>query len=52
MSNWYRCPYCGKKLFPIREDTEIKNMPYKCKDNRCGKEILINVKNGKTTISH
>ena len=37
------CPLCGKHtvlwLFP---DTEIKNLPIKCK--RCGKEIIVNVK--------
>ena len=38
----FLCPLCGKHtvlwLFP---DTEIKNLPIKCK--RCGRECVVNV---------
>lgn len=40
---WVHCPYCGKKLFPLQKDTEIKNLVLKCKNNKCHKKIIINV---------
>ena len=38
----YRCPVCGKQtLFFLRDDTEVKNLPVKCKT--CGKEVIVNI---------
>ena len=42
-AEWVCCPYCGKKMFPLRKDTEIKNLVLKCKNNRCHKKMIINV---------
>ena len=38
---WYCCPYCGKALFPIREDTRIQHMPFRCK--ACKHDIEVNI---------
>lgn len=38
---WLKCPECGSKLLPIREDTTIKNLAYKCK--HCKKISLISL---------
>lgn len=38
---WYRCPYCNKQLFPIREDTRIEHLPYRCK--ACKHDLEIDV---------
>ncbi|MBR2047121.1 MAG: hypothetical protein IJ960_00845 [Oscillospiraceae bacterium] len=38
----YRCPLCGKQtLFFLRPDTEVRNLPVKCKT--CGKEVVVNI---------
>nr|DAN87681.1 MAG TPA: cysteine-rich protein [Caudoviricetes sp.] len=38
---WYPCPKCGSKLLAINKDTEVKNLPCKCK--HCRKESLITI---------
>ena len=38
---WYCCPHCGKALFPIRDDTQIRHMPFRCK--ACKHDIEINI---------
>ena len=38
---WYRCPHCGKALFPLREDTRIQNLIYRCK--ACKHDIEVNI---------
>lgn len=40
---WVVCPYCTKKQFKIDPDTKIKKMPYKCKNSKCRKEMIVNV---------
>lgn len=40
---WIICPYCQKKQFKVNSDTRIEKMPYKCKNSRCRKEIIVNV---------
>lgn len=38
----YRCPECDKStLLFLRPDTEVKNLPVKCK--HCGKEVIVNI---------
>ena len=38
----YLCPLCGKQtVLWLLPDTEIKNLPIKCK--RCGKESIVNI---------
>lgn len=37
---WYNCPHCGKALFPLREDTRIEHMPFRCK--ACKHDLEIN----------
>lgn len=39
--NWYCCPHCHKLLFPLREDTHIEHMPFRCK--ACKHDIEVNV---------
>ena len=41
---WVRCPWCGNKVFPISDETEIHKLHWKCKGSKCHKEFEINVK--------
>lgn len=41
--NWIHCPFCGKKHFPIEDDTVINNLKQKCKGSNCKKEFIVNV---------
>ena len=38
---WYCCPHCGKALFPVRADTKIQNMPFRCK--ACKHDLEVNI---------
>lgn len=38
---WYCCPYCGKALFPVHDNTKIENLPFRCK--ACKHDIEINI---------
>ncbi len=38
---WYCCPSCNKKLFPMWDNTRIEHMPYRCK--ACKHDIEVNV---------
>ena len=38
---WYCCPHCGKALFPVRTDTKIAHMPFRCK--ACKNDIEVNI---------
>jgi uncharacterized protein with PIN domain len=38
---WYCCPYCNKKLFPVKDDTVVENLPFKCK--ACKHEIIVSI---------
>lgn len=40
-AGWYKCPHCGKALFPVRADTRIQHMPFRCK--ACKHDIEINI---------
>ena len=40
-AKWYKCPYCKKSLFPIKPDTVIKNLTYRCK--ACKHDIEVNI---------
>lgn len=38
----FRCPKCGSHtLLFLRPDTEVKNLPVKCK--HCKQEIIVNI---------
>lgn len=38
----FLCPSCKKQtLLFLEPDTEVKNLPCKCK--RCGKELIVNI---------
>lgn len=39
---WVHCPKCGKRNFIVREDTIIKNLPWKCKASDCRKDFEVN----------
>lgn len=39
---WICCPWCGKKAFPVRNDTEIRCLDWKCKNTKCRKGFEIN----------
>lgn len=39
--DWYCCPHCGKALFPVRPDTKVQNMPFRCK--ACKNDIEVNI---------
>lgn len=38
---WYCCPHCGKALFPVQPDTQIRNLLFRCKI--CKHDIKINI---------
>jgi DNA-directed RNA polymerase subunit RPC12/RpoP len=38
---WYFCPYCGKALFPVRPDTKVEHMPFRCK--ACKHDMEVNI---------
>ena len=42
-AGWVVCPYCQKKQFKVNPDTKIEKMPYKCKNSKCRKEMIVNV---------
>lgn len=42
--DYVHCPYCGKKQFPVQEDTRIENFMYQCKNSKCKKEFRIDLK--------
>ena len=42
-AGWVVCPFCQKKQFKVNPDTKIEKMPYKCKNSKCRKEIIVNV---------
>lgn len=37
------CPHCGKRQFPVEQDTVIRNMSWKCKASACKKHMIVNV---------
>ena len=41
VERWYRCPHCGKALFPVQDDTRIEHMPFRCK--ACKHDIEVNI---------
>lgn len=40
-TEWFKCPYCHKALFPITRDTVIRNLVYRCK--ACKNDIQIDL---------
>lgn len=38
---WFCCPYCGKRLFPVSAETLVRYLPYKCK--ACRNQFEINI---------
>lgn len=38
---WTHCPYCGKKIFPINNETTIRNLEWICKNSKCKKTVII-----------
>lgn len=41
--DYTHCPYCGKKQFPVQEDTRIENLLYQCKNSKCKREFKIDI---------
>lgn len=42
-SQWVVCPWCGKKAVRLLPDTHIHMMPWKCRNNKCKKEFIVNL---------
>lgn len=40
---WVCCPQCGRKAFPVENNTEIRNFTYQCKESRCKLLYKVNV---------
>ena len=40
---WIKCPYCGRLMFPIDEDTVIQNFKYYCKNSKCKRTMIIDI---------
>lgn len=38
---WFRCPHCHRALFPLKPDTVIKNLTYRCKSCKHDIEVRI-----------
>lgn len=43
IGSWVVCPFCKKKAIKVLPDTQIYNMPWKCRGSNCGKEFVVNV---------
>lgn len=41
-AGWLKCPHCGKKIFPIDGDTDIKHLIILCK--LCKEKVTIHIK--------
>lgn len=41
MKEWYRCPFCNKKLLKYEKDAQSKGVFLLCKN--CGKQIEIRI---------
>lgn len=41
MRRWYKCPYCGKKLFVYDNTVKCKGIYLRCR--QCRKEIKITI---------
>lgn len=48
IDGWIVCPLCGKKQFRVENDTEIKNLRFRCRSSNGKSEhfILVNKKKG------
>ena len=46
-SIWLICPYCKKKALKIMPDTQIHNMPFKCRGTNCRREFMAEVEQAK-----
>jgi hypothetical protein len=42
-SRWAVCPWCGKKAVKIMPKTKIFELLFKCRNNKCKKEFMINI---------
>jgi len=38
---WYVCKFCRQKLFPIKPDTLVRNLDFKCKN--CKSVFIIDI---------
>lgn len=43
MKEWYKCPYCNKKIIKYKKDAKCKGVFLLCKN--CGKEVEIRINN-------
>lgn len=34
INNWIICPICGKKQFPVENNTVIRNLLFQCKTSK------------------
>lgn len=46
---WYKCPYCGKKIIPINSNTTIISAELYCRGAGCKKKLYPTVINGVIT---
>ena len=42
MQLWVTCPHCGKKQFPVSEDTTIINLTWRCRHTQCRQSFTVN----------
>lgn len=45
-NGWLKCPYCGKKLFPVDERTDVRHLAVICK--LCKKKVIISMESAAT----
>lgn len=43
MDKWYRCPYCGQKLFIREKNAAVSGIQIKCKGRGCGKIVRVKI---------
>lgn len=43
VNGWLVCPYCKKKLYPVKPSTVIIDKPDKCKNSNCKQEFTTNI---------
>ena len=41
---WVCCPQCGRKAFPIMDETRIKDLVFQCKESRCKLNYKVNIR--------
>lgn len=42
LDGWLKCPHCGKKIFPISDNTDVRHLEMMCKS--CKRKMQISIR--------